>query len=97
MREAQEGLEEDEGLDVGDEPAAPEETAGDDSALAPSESAEVPGQGSVTRAQGAAGPVLRILPLGSGLVLIGLGLALGLLALRLRRDARYFRPRPGGH
>ncbi|MDW4904735.1 hypothetical protein RB628_05090 [Streptomyces sp. ADMS] len=29
-------------------------------------------------------PVLRILPLGSGLVLIGLGLGLALLALRLR-------------
>ncbi|GAB7103079.1 hypothetical protein JCM4814A_13930 [Streptomyces phaeofaciens JCM 4814] len=33
----------------------------------------------------AEGPVLRILPLGSGLVLIGLGMALGLAALRLRR------------
>lgn len=30
------------------------------------------------------GPVLRILPLGSGLVLVGLGLGLALLALRLR-------------
>ncbi|SNX62545.1 hypothetical protein SAMN06272735_4329 [Streptomyces sp. TLI_55] len=30
-------------------------------------------------------PVLRILPLGSGLVLIGLGLALALLGVRLRR------------
>ncbi|NEA62738.1 hypothetical protein [Streptomyces sp. SID12488] len=30
------------------------------------------------------GPVLRILPLGSGLVLIGLGLGLALLTLRLR-------------
>ncbi|MEU6222352.1 hypothetical protein [Streptomyces sp. NPDC047042] len=30
------------------------------------------------------GPVLRILPLGSGLVLIGLGLGLAFLALRLR-------------
>jgi len=29
-------------------------------------------------------PVLRILPLGSGLVLVGLGLGLALLALRLR-------------
>ncbi|MFF9021770.1 hypothetical protein [Streptomyces eurythermus] len=32
------------------------------------------------------GPVLRILPLGSGLVLIGLGLGLALLGLRLRRS-----------
>ncbi|WP_234352865.1 hypothetical protein [Streptomyces sp. NRRL B-1140] len=31
------------------------------------------------------GQVLRILPLGSGLVLIGLGLALAFVALRLRR------------
>ncbi|MEU6666984.1 hypothetical protein [Streptomyces sp. NPDC046727] len=31
-------------------------------------------------------PVLQILPLGSGLVLIGLGLGLALLGLRLRRD-----------
>ncbi|NEV89082.1 hypothetical protein GUR47_20750 [Streptomyces tendae] len=39
--------------------------------------------GTPTRA--AAEPVLRVLPLGSGLVLIGLGLALGLAGLRLRR------------
>ncbi|MER6167477.1 hypothetical protein [Streptomyces violaceorubidus] len=39
--------------------------------------------GAPTRA--AAEPVLRVLPLGSGLVLIGLGLALGLVGLRLRR------------
>jgi hypothetical protein len=31
-------------------------------------------------------PVLEILPLGSGLILIGLGLGLAFLALRLRRD-----------
>lgn len=30
-------------------------------------------------------PVLRILPLGSGLVMIGLGTALALLGMRLRR------------
>jgi hypothetical protein len=30
-------------------------------------------------------PVLQILPLGSGLVLIGLGLGLAFVALRLRR------------
>ncbi|WP_413758149.1 hypothetical protein [Streptomyces sp. MMBL 11-3] len=31
-------------------------------------------------------PVLRVLPLGTGLVLIGLGLALAFLALRVRRS-----------
>ncbi|MYX96736.1 hypothetical protein GT045_18430 [Streptomyces sp. SID486] len=36
--------------------------------------------------EAAAEPVLRILPLGSGLVLIGLGLGLALLGLRLRRS-----------
>ncbi|WP_210585490.1 hypothetical protein [Streptomyces sp. GESEQ-35] len=36
-------------------------------------------------AESPAEPVLRILPLGSGLVLIGLGLGLALLGLRLRR------------
>jgi hypothetical protein len=30
-------------------------------------------------------PVLKILPLGGGLILIGLGLGLAFLALRLRR------------
>ncbi|WP_079078061.1 hypothetical protein [Streptomyces sp. CdTB01] len=40
---------------------------------------------SVTRAVAPAEPVLRILPLGSGLVLIGLGLGLAFIGLRLRR------------
>jgi len=31
------------------------------------------------------GPVLRILPLGSGLVLIGLGFGLAFIALRMRQ------------
>ncbi|GAA3975561.1 hypothetical protein GCM10022384_27240 [Streptomyces marokkonensis] len=38
-----------------------------------------------THAEDATGPVLRVLPLGSGLVLIGLGLALAFVGLRLRR------------
>ncbi|MEF9905025.1 hypothetical protein [Streptomyces sp. P9-A2] len=33
-----------------------------------------------------AGPMLRILPLGSGLVLVGLGLGLAFVGLRLRRS-----------
>ncbi|WP_053661014.1 hypothetical protein [Streptomyces sp. MMG1121] len=43
-------------------------------------------QNAVQQGEGAGGPVLRILPLGSGLVLIGLGLGLAFLGLRLRRD-----------
>ncbi|GHB24489.1 hypothetical protein GCM10010377_13090 [Streptomyces viridiviolaceus] len=38
-----------------------------------------------THAEAAAEPVMKILPLGSGLVLIGLGLGLAFVALRLRR------------
>ncbi|MFF7447536.1 MULTISPECIES: hypothetical protein [unclassified Streptomyces] len=41
--------------------------------------------GPVSRAQRPAEPVLRILPLGSGLVLIGLGLGLAFIGLRVRR------------
>ncbi|MDN3023644.1 hypothetical protein [Streptomyces sp. S.PB5] len=44
-----------------------------------------PAQQAVARAQRPAEPVLRILPLGSGMVLIGLGLALAMLGVRLRR------------
>ncbi|GGW62324.1 hypothetical protein [Streptomyces griseoloalbus] len=39
----------------------------------------------VAGAQPAVEPVLRILPLGSGLVLIGLGLGLAFVALRMRQ------------
>ncbi len=39
-----------------------------------------------TQGERADGPVLQILPLGSGLVLIGLGIALAIAALRLRRS-----------
>ncbi|MFI9828263.1 hypothetical protein ACIHIX_11290 [Streptomyces sp. NPDC051913] len=44
-----------------------------------------PVEQSVTEATHPTEPVLRVLPLGSGLVLIGLGLALALLGMRLRR------------
>ncbi|MFA3877312.1 hypothetical protein ABS735_27140 [Streptomyces sp. MMCC 100] len=56
-----------------------------EAARAPSVSPSRTGSQAGMRAQGAAEPVLRVLPLGSGLVLIGLGLALGLVGLRLRR------------
>ena len=45
-----------------------------------------PVEEAVTQATRPTDPVLRILPLGSGLVLIGLGLALALLGVRLRRS-----------
>ncbi|WP_143660341.1 hypothetical protein [Streptomyces sp. JHA26] len=45
-----------------------------------------PAPTSGTRTEGSAGPVLKILPLGSGLVLVGLGLALAFVGLRLRRS-----------
>lgn len=40
----------------------------------------------VTHAEDPAEPVLRILPLGTGLILIGLGLGLAFIALRVRRS-----------
>ncbi len=60
--------------------------------MAPGEAALVP-SASPSRSQPQAGthaddatePVVRALPLGSGLVLIGLGLALAFVGLRLRR------------
>jgi hypothetical protein len=50
----------------------------------PSAPAEQPVREAATAEQ-PGGPVLRILPLGSGLVLIGLGLGLAFVGLRLRR------------
>ncbi|GGS87153.1 hypothetical protein [Streptomyces chromofuscus] len=56
-----------------------------------SPSASDPGAGADEDAQqavpgsDASGPVLRVLPLGSGLVLIGLGLGIAFVALRVRR------------
>ncbi|MEU9349933.1 hypothetical protein AB0D65_02675 [Streptomyces griseoloalbus] len=44
-----------------------------------------PAPDAVAGAQPAVEPVLRILPLGSGLVLIGLGLGLAFVALRMRQ------------
>ncbi|MGW3203850.1 hypothetical protein [Streptomyces sp. NPDC001135] len=47
--------------------------------------ASAPAQNAARQNENTTGPVLQILPLGSGLVLIGLGLGLAFLALRLRR------------
>ncbi|CAL9483554.1 hypothetical protein SUDANB6_03090 [Streptomyces sp. enrichment culture] len=63
---------------------------------APSPPPVRPGAGTVAHAGRPAEPALRILPLGSGLVLIGLGLGLGLFALRLRRSQRAQAPGDGG-
>ncbi|GGT64675.1 hypothetical protein GCM10010256_23020 [Streptomyces coeruleorubidus] len=51
----------------------------------PTAQTEQPVREAAARAERPVGPVLRILPLGSGLVLIGLGLGLAFFALRLRR------------
>lgn len=61
-------------------PGRPEESGAQD----PSPGA-APVQQSVVRPGQAPEPVLRIVPLGSGLILIGLGLGLAFLALRIRR------------
>ncbi|MEU6256608.1 hypothetical protein [Streptomyces sp. NPDC047043] len=44
-----------------------------------------PAKSAAAQAEGPTEPVLRILPLGGGLVLIGLGLGLAFVGLRLRR------------
>ncbi|WP_241267055.1 hypothetical protein [Streptomyces scabichelini] len=62
--------------EVPDVPVSPETTSGSDMDPEPSPHAAPPAPTE---------PVLRILPLGSGLVLMGLGLGLAFLALRVRR------------
>lgn len=90
-----EAQDEDAGVGHPDGPADGEQSEGEESegAVAP----ETPGNTAPTShppvdAEQAAGshvhasePVLRVLPLGSGLVLIGLGLGLAFVALRVRR------------
>ncbi|MFF3328540.1 hypothetical protein ACFYWX_03105 [Streptomyces sp. NPDC002888] len=87
--EEREGEEEGEGEDdesesaesgVDDEEPTPATEPPGEAGLVPS---KTPGAGSTEEQP--VGRVLRILPLGSGLVLIGLGLGLAFLALRLRR------------
>ncbi|MBL1083185.1 hypothetical protein JK359_14510 [Streptomyces actinomycinicus] len=70
-------------------PAAsqPPAEAGLDPAQPPAQPADQQGaQQAAQQDETATEPVLRILPLGSGLVLIGLGLGLALLGLRLRKN-----------
>ncbi|MFF0107655.1 hypothetical protein [Streptomyces hirsutus] len=52
----------------------------------PSEMSRQPTANTVTGTDRSVGPMLRILPLGSGLVLMGLGLGLAFVGLRLRRS-----------
>lgn len=65
-------------------PETPREPAPEPPAPEPPAPAEQPVREAAT-ADRRGGPVLRILPLGSGLVLIGLGLGLAFVGLRLRR------------
>ncbi|MDQ0600385.1 hypothetical protein QF037_004730 [Streptomyces canus] len=92
--EATETGEEDAGAGVGSESEAEPPADGDATVVAePSREAvpdaspppQRPGRQGVTRAESPTEPVLRILPLGSGLVLIGLGLGLAFVGLRVRR------------
>ncbi|MGY0068448.1 hypothetical protein ACWZEH_16860 [Streptomyces sp. QTS137] len=62
--------------------ARPRETA----PSVPSEVSRQPTANAATGTGHSAGPMLRILPLGSGLVLMGLGLGLAFVGLRLRRS-----------
>ncbi|MFV0134790.1 hypothetical protein ACLGIH_16400 [Streptomyces sp. HMX87] len=68
-------------------PVAPEASRGPGEAgLVPSPPGARPDPQAVSGAQDTTEPWPRILPLGSGLVLIGLGLALAFVGLRLRRS-----------
>ncbi|MFD4523708.1 hypothetical protein ACFWP7_07230 [Streptomyces sp. NPDC058470] len=62
-------------------PGHPEESA----ASEPPQEAAIPVRQSVGRPGSSPEPVLQIVPLGSGLILIGLGLGLAFFALRVRR------------
>lgn len=96
--DADEGLEEgsDEGAGEGADSGLDSDPDGDATAVPqpPRETAAVPpahprpsAKQTVTRAERPAEPTLRILPLGGGLILVGLGLGLAFVALRLRRAA----------
>ncbi|MFH8447369.1 hypothetical protein ACH4D3_40030 [Streptomyces sp. NPDC018026] len=68
-----------------DDPATAVPTGRTEAAQVPPATPSRSSSRSAAPTRAAAEPVLRVLPLGSGLVLIGLGLALGLVGLRLRR------------
>lgn len=87
--------EEDAAAEVGSEADAEQPTVDGDADVVPEPSREAvpaasvppqqPVRQAVSRAEDPTEPVLRILPLGSGLVLIGLGLGLAFIGLRVRR------------
>lgn len=83
-REEPTGRSEGEAAEPDRDPAAPDSAAAS-AASEPSPDAAVPVRQSVVRPGTDPEPVLRIVPLGSGLILIGLGLGLAFLALRVRR------------
>ncbi|WP_048581392.1 hypothetical protein [Streptomyces viridochromogenes] len=57
----------------------------DETSTAPLAPADTPVRQPVAHAEDPAEPVLQVLPLGTGLVLVGLGLGLAFVGLRLRR------------
>ncbi|MEY9992784.1 hypothetical protein ABIE67_004816 [Streptomyces sp. V4I8] len=59
--------------------------AAGEASTAPSAPADPPAREPVAHAEDPTEPVLQVLPLGTGLVLIGLGLGLAFVGLRLRR------------
>lgn len=71
--------------EASDSPAPVASEPPKEAGLVPPSPPRRPAHRTVTRADQSAEPVLRILPLGSGLILIGLGLGLAFLALRVRR------------
>ncbi|MFJ5305259.1 hypothetical protein [Streptomyces sp. NPDC088350] len=74
------------GGDRSDSPAPTVSASPQAAGLVPSTPPLQPAHRTVARAEGTAEPVLRILPLGSGLILIGLGLGLAFIGLRVRRS-----------
>jgi hypothetical protein len=76
--------------EAGDSAERPDSTDATDASEPPAEAAQPPSPpadvaGRATVRSSQEEPVLRILPLGSGLILIGCGLGLAFLALRVRR------------
>ncbi|GGN65870.1 hypothetical protein GCM10011579_036870 [Streptomyces albiflavescens] len=70
--------------DAGRDPAVPDRQEAS-AAAEPSGNAVIPVQQNAVVPPPAPEPVLQILPLGSGLILMGLGLGLAFVALRVRR------------